>query len=311
MKRVLITGIGGDIAQGIVTILKEKYPEWYFVGIDIHECHAGKIFVDDFMCGPRADDENYFQFIHSVVINKSIDLIIPTSEAEIRNFSNLSELQIKRLPKVLIANKKIIDIGQDKLLTNQYLREINIPVPWTIDMKSFSINKHLPCIIKPRQGSGSRSIYVCETSDDVYLYARVVPDPVLQELLLPDDQEITCGVFRSSSGEIRVVQLLRRLTGGLTSWVKIIFDDDINFQCHKIADSMNLIGSINIQLRITNAGPRIFEINSRFSSTVLIRHRMGFEDLVWAVADLYGGSIGTFSPAIGLSAARVQNASLI
>ena len=61
--------------------------------------------------------------------------------------------------------------------------------------------------------------------------------------------------------------------------------------CKKIAVEFKLIGSMNIQLILTKAGPRIFEINPRFSSTVLMRHMLGFSDLVWSVNERLGKKI--------------------
>ena len=40
---------------------------------------------------------------------------------------------------------------------------------------------------------------------------------------------------------------------------------------------------MNIQLRLTAQGSRVFEINPRFSSTVLMRHRLSLSDVLWAV----------------------------
>jgi len=45
---------------------------------------------------------------------------------------------------------------------------------------------------------------------------------------------------------------------------------------------------MNVQLRLTDVGPRVFEINPRFSSTVLMRHRMGFTDVLWMLDELEG-----------------------
>ena len=51
---------------------------------------------------------------------------------------------------------------------------------------------------------------------------------------------------------------------------------------------LDLTGSINVQLRIQENIPKIFEINPRFSSTVLFRHLFGFEDLIWSIEDSMG-----------------------
>ena len=52
-----------------------------------------------------------------------------------------------------------------------------------------------------------------------------------------------------------------------------------------LAVKINLEGSINVQLRLTEKGPVVFEINPRFSSTVLFRHMFGFKDLEWSIQD--------------------------
>jgi carbamoyl-phosphate synthase large subunit len=78
-----------------------------------------------------------------------------------------------------------------------------------------------------------------------------------------------------------------------------------------LAEALDLRGSINVQLRITTNGPRIFEINPRFSSTVLMRHQMGFCDLVWSIQDFAGHDVHLFSPTAGTTAVRVQGAQLL
>lgn len=48
---------------------------------------------------------------------------------------------------------------------------------------------------------------------------------------------------------------------------------------------------MNVQLRLTDHGPRVFEINPRFSSTVLMRHRLGFSDVLWAIDEAQGKTL--------------------
>ena len=57
-KKVLITGIGGDIAQGISRIIRENFPSWKIYGSDITKQHSGKLFVDKFLQLPNTDLKN-------------------------------------------------------------------------------------------------------------------------------------------------------------------------------------------------------------------------------------------------------------
>jgi carbamoyl-phosphate synthase large subunit len=60
-------------------------------------------------------------------------------------------------------------------------------------------------------------------------------------------------------------------------------DPQIEKACKLIADKINLLGSINIQLRKKDERVAIFEINPRFSSTDIFRSVFGFNDVLWSL----------------------------
>lgn len=309
-KNVLITAIGGDIAQGIAAILRQSFPNWSLTGIDVHSRHAGSLFVDRFYEAPRASEPGYEDALKTIVSRDAIDLVIPMSEAELQLLASRGHGEIGEAG-LLMANRLAIEVGADKLKTAQFLASIGVPAPWTELSESFLAQKHLPCIFKPRRGAGSKAVFRCETAEEVVFYRHRHLDAIVQELLLPADQEVTCGVFRTGHGRIAVLQLLRTLTGGFTGWAQVIDDPEVLSQCSRLAEALNLRGSINVQLRITENGPRIFEINPRFSSTVLMRHQMGFCDLVWSIQDLMGEDVHLFLPGVGTTAVRLQGAQLL
>ena len=47
---------------------------------------------------------------------------------------------------------------------------------------------------------------------------------------------------------------------------------------------------------MTNSLPKVFEINPRFSSTVLFRYLFGFKDLEWSINDLLGITLDSYNP---------------
>ena len=80
--------------------------------------------------------------------------------------------------------------------------------------------------------------------------------------------------------------------------------------CEVIAKGLDLRGSMNIQLRLTDKGPRVFEINPRFSSTVLMRHRLGYTDVLWALDEAEGKSISFPDIPLGRIMVRTQGATV-
>jgi carbamoyl-phosphate synthase large subunit len=288
MKKILITGIGGDIAQGVATILRENRPEVQLFGVDVHEQHGGRSLVDQFALVPSASSPEYLDTIKAIVRKYSVDVVIPMSEPELAASLPFAELAPEM--KWITAGTQVIKAGLDKLETMRALTELGVPVPWTKPV-SEGYPIAYPCILKNRTGSGSRAVFVVNNKEDVDYLVKRYPDAIFQELLEPADREVTCAVYRRRDGEVFTLLMLRRLTGGYTGWAKVIKDDETLRMCEVIAHGLDLRGSMNIQLRMTNKGPRVFEINPRFSSTVLMRHRLGYTDVLWALDETEGKSV--------------------
>jgi carbamoyl-phosphate synthase large subunit len=310
MKTILITGIGGDIAQGFATVVRETFPEWRALGMDIHERHGGALFVEKAIRAPMVSDPRYDAWLADLIAREGVDICVPTSEAELIHLSRKGSDSIASA-RLVMANAKAIEIGSDKLRTAEFLGSIGVPPPWTIPAETIDAATKLPCIFKTRRGAGSKAVFVCRTAGEVEFYRARYPSAILQELLEPADAEVTCAVFRNRDGKVAVAQLLRTLVGGFTGWAQVIDDAEVTAQCTQVAHALELRGSINVQLRLTAAGPRIFEINPRFSSTVLIRHRMGFCDALWSLQEALGEDVTFHQPRAGTIGVRVQGAAVV
>lgn len=309
MKTLLITAIAGDIAQSIALIVRNTFPECRILGMDIHERHGAQLFVDQLFVAPRVSAPEYRPWLEGLIQSQDIDFCVPCSEAELGFFGAAGIKNIAGA-RLIMPNARAIEIGLDKLATCRFLESICCPAPWTISVRDLESATQFPCIYKPRCSAGSKGIQICHTPDEARFYRQRQPDAVLQELLLPDDQEVTCAIYRTADGRIAVLQLLRQLVGGFTGWAKVIDVEAVQAQCELVANSLDLFGSINVQLRLTAQGPRIFEINPRFSSTVLIRDKMGFRDVVWSINEALGHNIEFTFPPLGAIAVRTQGATL-
>lgn len=285
---VLISGIGGDIAQGVATILRECRPDLRLIGTDIHECHAGKKWVDRVEVLPRATDKDYIPRLKEILDKEKVHFFIPMTEAELAVLVG-REHELAKI-RWITPGLGVLKAGLDKWETNQALLRLQLPAPKSM-LPPFMRGLKYPCIIKNRFGSGSRGLATVYSEQELFFLAQRLEKPILQELLLPDDQEVTCAVYRNREGKVASLQMLRRLMGGFTSWAKVITEPQVKKICEKIAIGLDLRGSMNIQLRITQNGPRVFEINPRFSSTVLMRHRFGFTDVLWAMAEAEGMTV--------------------
>ncbi len=287
-KVVLITGIGGDISQGVATILRESRPDLRLIGVDIHSQHGGHMFVDQYQLVPKASSPDYLETIKGIIKKYSVDIVIPMTEPELAVTRTHTDM-VSGL-KWITAGERVVSVGLDKLETARAISMLGMPVPWTKPV-SEGLPPTYPCILKNRSGSGSRAVFIVHNSEDAEYLVKRHPDAIYQELLEPADREVTCAVYRRSNGEVASLLMLRRLTGGFTGWAKVIKHPETSHMCEIIANGLGLHGSMNIQLRLTDKGPRVFEINPRFSSTVLMRHRLGYTDVLWALEEAEGKSV--------------------
>jgi len=286
---ILVTGCGGDIGQSIGKILlKSKYTKNLF-GIDISNKNAAQFIYPNFSIGVPFTHPDYLQRLEIFIDKYDIDLIIPIAEPELRFFSEQNILKIIGKAKMITASALALEIGFDKFKTAEFLKKENLPFPETFLAKSLKRIDNFPVILKSKTGSGSKDIHKINSIEEFLFHTKnTIDDYVVQEFISDEKGEFTCGVFRSSSKEIRTQIFKRELTSGYSGYGEVIENINISNLLEKIAVKLDLVGSINVQLRIKENQPKVFEINPRFSSTVLFRHLLGFEDLIWSIEDLMG-----------------------
>ncbi len=280
---ILVTGCGGDIGQSIGKILKSNPIFSSVVGCDLHNNHAGKFIFDECYTIVGCRSEDYLNDIEKIINEQHIDIILPVSEPELRFLSGRGVEKLFDRP-VIKANEESLKVGFDKLATANFLRDNELPYP-NSGIISELVNPLFPLILKSRDGSGSKNLFIVTDQDDFSYYSKKFPKFLAQEMIGSEDEEYTCGLFRALDGEVRSIIYKRKLVGGFSGYGSVETDAEITNLLEKIALGLNLRGSINVQLRASHKGPCVFEINPRFSSTVMFRHLMGFEDVIWSVQD--------------------------
>lgn len=286
-KSILVTGCHGDIGTAIGRILKISFPNFNILGADITLEGPGKFIYDYVVKLPYSIDDEYGLRLSELIVKRSIDLIIPASESETRYFNANGFCKSFKGIAVLMSNKKTLDFSHDKYKTSILLNELHLLHPWTKLIHMDPVE--LPCIIKNRGLKGKGGVVQVFSQDAVDFYRNQRPDDIWQEYLEGD--EFTCGLYGFESGEIRSIVFKRKLSNGNSGFTisgEVVNNQDINVMLNTLASGLELVGSCNVQLKLTKNGPLIFEINPRFSSTVMFRHLLGFKDLKWSCDEIFG-----------------------
>lgn len=277
-KTVLVTGIGGNVGQGVLRNIKDLNWNINLIGCDIASFTAGNYLCDATYQVPYSYKENYIDEINKIVENQNVDLIIPTTDYEVYYLSlNQNKIRAKVVASEATLAKKYLD----KYLTYLHHSSLGIPFAETWLPSEYD-NQEKEIIVKPREGRGSRGIelnpeFPKQFSDDYLIQP------------LHKGKEITTAFYVKKDGTLHgIFTMERELTNGATSKSKTTkeYDDKLMEIITKMIQFPGLKGSINLQSIVDDNGNIFpFEVNCRISGTNSIRHNLGFQDVKYTLQE--------------------------
>ncbi len=293
-QRLLISGCGGDIGMSLGRIAKAEGLASVVIGCDMTEDHPARKVFDEAHLVPAASSGKFLEELRQLIRATRAELFVPTSEAELATLMTHGTLDEVEGARIVTPGRRVLTTGLDKLATIDALREAGLPFPWT-RIVGREPPDELPCIVKPRSGQGGKGVLRVEKWSYPHI-SEVRRGDLWQEFLGHKDSEHTCGVYRTRDAEVRSIIFKRQLSGGRTGSGEVVECTEIDKQLIRLAETLDLRGSMNVQLRTTQRGPVVFEINPRFSSTVGFRHRLGFTDFLWALQEATGSPLSSYRP---------------
>lgn len=291
MRKVFITAVGGDVGGSVLRCLKEEFPNDSFWGCDIKSEIPFASLLDQYIIVPRSNSFQYKNQIMKICQDNGISHFCPMTEAEIILWDRHREFFKQNKIALMLNKRSIIEIASSKYSTSEFLNLHNVSSPRTYFLNEYKGQLDFPLIVKPDFGRGSHGVYVIRNQRDLDIVREKSTERLaVQEYVGSSEDEYTVGVF-SDGGQIRSVAFRRTLGfGGMSVRVETVVDEELDDIVKRVAELLELKGSINIQLRKEKGKYYIFEINPRLSSTVRFRHRLGFKDAIWWLEMLDGVS---------------------
>lgn len=289
-KKILITSVGGDVACSALRCLQEERDNYEIIGCDVNEWVQGKMYVDSFLVAPRYSNlDVYIDFVKITCINKNVDFFLPIGEREIVIASVMKDFFKEHGIVTVMVNDTIIQNSIDKFKTHELCDKAGVPTPPTSRLtdikKTADLSFGFPIILKKATGFGAKGMRRVEKEEQL---EKILNDPryteegwILQKEVGSIEEEYTMGVF--SDGKTTSSLTFRRKLGfgSMSIFVETVNEPQCQEIAEKIANEVNLYGSINIQMRKENGVFHVFEINPRLSSSCRFRHLNGFKDVVW------------------------------
>lgn len=279
-KTVLVTGIGGNVGQGIIRNIRETKFPIVVVGCNVTEFSAGNYLCDSFEKVPYAFESGYISAIKNVVTRHNVELILPSTDYEM---FYLAKYQNELFCTVACSNIEAAEIYLDKWKTWQHHNANDIPFAASVLPSQFN-NQFSKYILKPRKGRGSRGIFVNHEKPNVFADEEYL----VQELA--EGKEITTAFYVTKENELNgLITMERTLENGTTNFSKVVFAYDEQIVSGIILPMMKvapLRGSVNVQSIVTSENKIVpFEVNCRISGTNSIRTNFGFRDVKYTLQE--------------------------
>jgi carbamoyl-phosphate synthase large subunit len=272
----MVTGVGGGVGQSIVKALKGS--EYRIVGVDAEPLAAGLYASDAAYIGHYAVDDRFIPRLLEIAAEEECVALFPGHDVELRYVAESAHLFRAMGCEPIVSSTAVIDICDDKWATVSFLSEHGYAAPQTqILTPTTSITG--PAIVKPRRG-GARSQGVHLVHDDDGLTRiRHLVDPantIVQQYI--EGSEYTCGTVTLAAGCVGAIVMRRVLRDGDTYKAFVETDDSLVSTVQAMANDLGPYGACNFQLRLTDDGPCVFEINARCSGTTAARALAGFNE---------------------------------
>jgi carbamoyl-phosphate synthase large subunit len=280
--RIAVSGVGGGVGQSIIKALSGS--DYEVVALNGDELGAGLYAAAKSYIVPYAKDPSFVDRVLEICEKESCRLLFPGLDTELSVLAKAVDRFAQIGTQAIVSSPDVVELSDNKLLTYTTLARHGIHVPHTVDMAIYLRNQAslppYPFVLKKREGGArSRDVYLMRNAKDlenVVFHGVDVSLFVAQEYIEGD--EYTCGSI-NLDGECKGVIVMRRiLRDGDTYKCFAVKSELIEHEVRKVMAAIKPYGACNVQLRLKNDKPYVFEINARCSGTTGARALCGFNE---------------------------------
>jgi carbamoyl-phosphate synthase large subunit len=292
--RVLVTGAGALLGQGIIKSLEQASTEYEVLAADPNPLSPGLFWAERGYIVPLADDPSYLQRIEEILDQERPDILLVGTDVELPLFArHRRRLEEQFGTRVLVSSPHVVGIANDKYETFRFLDEAGLNPPLSALPENGGALEELidkvgfPLVVKPRVGARSAGVSLARNRDDLERALDGRTGLVVQELAGPEEEEYTSSALVFDDVPSASIVMRRDLRDGNTHRAYVEAYPELNEFVRSAAAALAPFGPVNFQFRTNGDGrPRIFEINARFSGATPLRALAGFNEVDMCVRHL-------------------------
>ena len=211
---------------------------------------------------PLIDDPDYVPALQRLCDEHGVGAIVPLTDLDIEVLAQARA--DGRLPQALVPDPEIASATYDKYETHLLLERLGLPTPPTV--LEGSEPHSYPVMVKPRRGSGARSIHPARDADEAAFFCRYVEEPVMVQKLM-NGPEFSIDTLSDRDGRClnAIPRTMIESRGGESIKGTVIDDPELVGLARDVVEAIGTRGPCTVQVfRDRDIGLGITDVNTRF-----------------------------------------------
>ncbi len=249
---VLLTGVGKR--YDIVSAFAQHA---FVVAADPNPLAPAQYAADVRVGPPPIDDPGYVPFLEELVAQHGVRAVIPLTDLD------LEVLARSDLP-AFVPSPEVCHATYDKYETHELLLSHGLPSPPTV-LPGEEPGSY-PVIVKPRRGSGARSIHAAADREQMEFFVDYIDEPVMVQRLMGGD-EFSVDLLGDLDGHClnAIPRTMIESRGGESIKGTVIEDPELVDLGRRVGEALGVRGPCTVQaFRDPEIGLGITDVNTRF-----------------------------------------------
>jgi carbamoyl-phosphate synthase large subunit len=212
---------------------------------------------------PMIEDPDYVPALQRLCEEHGVGAVLPLTDLDIEVLARARE---EGLLPALVPSSEVARATYDKYETHQLLRSHGLPSPPTVLPGDDLGSIEYPVMVKPRRGSGARSIHLARDEAQARFFIDYVEEPAMVQRRM-NGPEISLDCLGGLDGRClnAIPRTMLESRGGESIKGEVIRDEELIELARRVMETLEVTGPATIQVfRDPDVGLGITDVNTRF-----------------------------------------------
>jgi carbamoyl-phosphate synthase large subunit len=216
---------------------------------------------------PPIDDPGYVPELARLCEKHRVGAVLPLTDLDIEKLASAREAESRHTLPALVPSAEVARATYDKYEAHLLLERLGLPSPPTVLPHHADLDAlDYPVMVKPRQGSGARSIHLAHDASQARFFVEYVKEPTMvQRAMRGPELSIDCLGDQEGRCLNAIPRTMLESRGGESIKGTVVDDPELVDFGRTVMEALGVRGPATIQVfRDPELGIRVTDVNTRF-----------------------------------------------